>query len=117
PPLVPDDEKHLSADALEREIAALVDSQLEEESRSLVLQGLKREHKRAKRLIKNLESDLERAVESEEKKRIADLLKASLGSQSENQRSVTVIDYWNDMQELEIEIPAQLSALEYVQEL
>lgn len=117
PPLVPDDEKHVSADALEREIAALVDSQLEEESRSLVLQGLKREHKRAKRLIKNLESDLERAVESEEKKRIADLLKASLGSQSENQRSVTVIDYWNDMQELEIEIPAQLSALEYVQEL
>lgn len=117
PPFSPDEERHLEAEAIEQELAALVDSQIEEDSRAMVLQGLKREHKRAKRLIKNLESDLERAVESEEKKKVADLLKASLGSQSENQRSVTVIDYWNDMQELEIEIPAQLSPLEYVQEL
>lgn len=117
PPFSPDEENHLAAEAIEQELAALVDSQIEEDSRAMVLQGLKREHKRAKRLIKNLESDLERAVESEEKRKVADLLKASLGSLSENQRSVKVIDYWNDMQELEIDIPPQLTPLEYIQEL
>lgn len=88
-----------------------------EDARNSLDQRLRAGIKRLVRRIRNIESDLGRAEDSDLLRHRADLLQSAYGKVKKGQTSVRVVDYTNDMKELDIDIPPDLELRDFIARL
>lgn len=103
------------------EVRALTSSQSEDETESQtrenIRKNLNRTLKRVRRRAENIERDLQRIQDSESLRHRADLLQTVWGKVKRGQPSVVVLDYSNDMSELEIPLDPAKSLEDQVADL